>query len=104
MNSYINPETRGRDKKLRRQSRKKLRQVIERDEGRCRMCGLRVGESGEIDHIRPIADGGTSDLENLQLLCSSCHSRKTTHSNRRRRKPPTREETTDEIMRRPFEE
>ncbi|MYD50480.1 MAG: HNH endonuclease [Dehalococcoidia bacterium] len=103
VNSYINPETRRRDRKLRRQSQKKRPQVIKRDQGRCRHCGHCVGEDGEIDHVMPIADGGTADLENLQLLCWSCHRTKTTNSNRRRRKPPPREGTTDDIMRRPFE-
>ena len=31
----------------------------------------------EIDHIRPLANGGKNDLCNLQLLCSSCHKKKT---------------------------
>ena len=29
-----------------------------------------------IDHIIALARGGTNDLENLQLLCRSCNSRK----------------------------
>ena len=32
----------------------------------------------EVDHIQPLRDGGEKyDLENLQALCKSCHSRKT---------------------------
>jgi hypothetical protein len=27
-----------------------------------------------VDHILPISEGGTHDLENLQALCSLCHS------------------------------
>lgn len=30
-----------------------------------------------VDHITPLAQGGTDDLANLQGLCPSCHSRKT---------------------------
>jgi len=36
----------------------------------------------EVDHIKPLADGGTHDIENLQALCKSCHSRKTIEENR----------------------
>jgi 5-methylcytosine-specific restriction endonuclease McrA len=40
----------------------------------------------EVEHIVPLADGGTNDLENLQLLCRDCHKHKTIaeHSARRR--------------------
>lgn len=31
----------------------------------------------DVDHIVPLADGGSSAPENLQSLCHSCHSRKT---------------------------
>lgn len=31
----------------------------------------------EVDHIIPLAEGGTHAFENLQSLCHPCHSRKT---------------------------
>lgn len=31
----------------------------------------------DVDHILPLAQGGTHAAENLQSLCHSCHSRKT---------------------------
>jgi len=31
----------------------------------------------EVDHIRPLSDGGTNDWANLQPLCKSHHSKKT---------------------------
>jgi 5-methylcytosine-specific restriction endonuclease McrA len=31
----------------------------------------------ELDHIVPLIDGGTHDDENLQTLCTPCHTRKT---------------------------
>ncbi len=36
----------------------------------------------EVDHILPLADGGTHKWENLQALCKSCHSKKTIRDNR----------------------
>jgi 5-methylcytosine-specific restriction endonuclease McrA len=47
--------------------------IIKRDQGRCRVCGK---PGTEIDHI----SGDSSDLENLQLLCDSCHNKKTVAS------------------------
>lgn len=53
--------------------------VIRRANGLCEMCirDGRVTEGREVDHIRPIKDGGTDDDDNLQLLCVACHERKT---------------------------
>lgn len=42
----------------------------------CERAGLVVAAT-EVDHIVPLAVGGTHDTENLQPLCHSCHSRKT---------------------------
>jgi len=46
----------------------------------CEKCGkknLHDTLGWDVDHIQEIADGGTDALENLQLLCSSCHADKT---------------------------
>ncbi len=40
----------------------------------CAICGDK--DDIEIDHIVPIAKGGTNDRENLQPLCFQCHRRK----------------------------
>ncbi|MGE3758620.1 MAG: HNH endonuclease [Pseudobdellovibrionaceae bacterium] len=39
----------------------------------CENCGS--GYALEIDHIRPLALGGTSEKENLRVLCKSCNQR-----------------------------
>jgi hypothetical protein len=52
--------------------------VFARDAGRCRMCGST--EILEYDHIIPISKGGTSDPENIQLLCRSCNRTKRTRT------------------------
>ena len=46
------------------------RAVIARDGGRCRHCGQ---PGTDIDHI----EGGSCEMENLQLLCRTCHNKKT---------------------------
>ncbi len=49
--------------------------VLVRDDFRCRACGAspETGAHLHIDHITPIAKGGTTNAENLQALCSSCN-------------------------------
>jgi 5-methylcytosine-specific restriction enzyme A len=52
------------------------RAVIVRAEGRCEGCGKSVADGAvlEIDHVLPVCQGGTNDVDNLQLLCSTCNS------------------------------
>jgi len=55
----------------------KLRmQVIDRDNGRCRACGIGDRDALQADHIIPESKGGTTSLDNLQALCSVCNNRK----------------------------
>lgn len=64
--------------------------VLERDGGKCRgiegyECPLKGRENDpcgfHIDHRLPVADGGTDELDNLQLLCPCCHQVKTRQDN-----------------------
>ena len=51
--------------------------VFERDRYQCRSCGqtqLEVHLS--IDHIIPLARGGSNDISNLQTLCLRCNQQK----------------------------
>lgn len=59
---------------------KKLREVVLRREPLCRLCSRigRVQLAYAVDHID--GDSGNNDLDNLQPLCLSCHSRKTARS------------------------
>ena len=47
--------------------------VFERDGGRCVECGARFDL--QYDHVIPLALGGASRLENLQILCAGCNGR-----------------------------
>lgn len=48
--------------------------VLRRGEFRCAICP--ATERLTIDHIVPVAHGGSNDETNLQVLCSPCNSRK----------------------------
>jgi 5-methylcytosine-specific restriction endonuclease McrA len=52
--------------------------VIERDAGVCGLCGdpIPEGDAIHIDHILPVAHGGTNTLSNLQTAHATCNLRK----------------------------
>jgi 5-methylcytosine-specific restriction endonuclease McrA len=58
--------------------------AIERQQGRCIDCGKICAEwdgsewktqklGGEVDHERPLCEGGANDASNLALRCKKCH-------------------------------
>ena len=53
-------------------------EILKRDGYRCQMCGATAkdGATLEIDHITPVAKGGTNDVDNLQVLCRDCNAGK----------------------------
>jgi hypothetical protein len=48
-----------------------VRAVVERDGRRCLQCGST--EELQLDHILPVALGGATSVENLQILCGDCN-------------------------------
>jgi 5-methylcytosine-specific restriction endonuclease McrA len=55
--------------------RKKMKELVfMRDIHECKYCGST--ENLEIDHIIPLAKGGTNELDNLQILCKKCNRKK----------------------------
>lgn len=47
-------------------------QVFKRDKFTCQYCG-RSGVELEVDHINPVANGGTNDIDNLITACKDCN-------------------------------
>jgi 5-methylcytosine-specific restriction protein A len=47
--------------------------------GQCQACAWRLtpGTRWEVDHIIPVALGGSPHPDNLQVLCAACHGSKT---------------------------
>jgi HNH endonuclease len=74
--------------------------VFERDGFTCRYCGRRpsTGEDVvlEVDHLIPVAEGGTNDLHNLVTSCWDCNRGK---SDRILRLATTREELAEQELR-----
>jgi 5-methylcytosine-specific restriction endonuclease McrA len=54
--------------------------IWKRDRYQCQSCGKTDNETNlTIDHIIPLASGGSNDISNLQTLCHTCNSRKKHH-------------------------
>jgi 5-methylcytosine-specific restriction protein A len=53
--------------------------IIARDMGLCQPCKRRDGRPtpfDQVDHIKPKAQGGTDDHDNLECICEQCHTAK----------------------------
>ena len=56
----------------------------ERQKWACRTCRDSLQLTCQVDHIVPLAEGGSNHFDNLQILCVACHARKTTGETYRR--------------------
>ncbi|WP_112177110.1 HNH endonuclease [Paraburkholderia unamae] len=57
---------------------KKRQRVALAHQYRCARCGcVWVSSRDQIDHIVPLEQGGSNDDSNLQPLCDTCHTAKT---------------------------
>ena len=54
--------------------------LLENQTYRCACCKTSVKKKYTIDHVVPLARGGTNYKENLQILCKSCNSSKNARS------------------------
>lgn len=72
---YWNERPKGKRKDLRKDIGKETRRIVhERSAYRCVTCGTH--ENLTIDHIIPLAKGGSNEIENLQTMCRSCNCKK----------------------------
>jgi 5-methylcytosine-specific restriction enzyme A len=56
--------------------------VLEKSEKKCSGCQCCLeSKKYDIDHIKPLASGGTNEIDNLQALCKACHRDKTANEN-----------------------
>ena len=53
------------------------KQVASEQNWRCKKCGMSLPGNYEIDHVKPMKNGGVNDRINLQALCRNCHGEKT---------------------------
>ena len=75
INHFYDP---GRIRKSWLRVRNKMKKlVLDRDINCCRICGSI--DDLEIDHIKPLARGGSNELENLQILCKKHNREKWAH-------------------------
>lgn len=78
-------------------------QALDRDEWKCVQCG--TNKRLECDHIKPVRTHPelSYSLTNLQILCGSCHTRKTRIEVGHKPLPPKRQEWRD-MQRNPIEQ
>jgi 5-methylcytosine-specific restriction endonuclease McrA len=53
-----------------------VKALFARQKGRCVYCATSIAKGYDVDHIVPLARGGTNWITNIQLLCGPCNGRK----------------------------
>lgn len=58
-------------------SKKERFEILQRDRFTCQYCGMRAPDVIlHIDHVVPLAKGGSNEFDNLKVACQSCNSGK----------------------------
>ena len=55
-------------------NKEKRKEILTKFNNNCCGCDCKVEAKGfHLDHIKPLASGGTDDDQNVQVLCKDCH-------------------------------
>lgn len=73
----LNPKE-AREKHMKKERNKMLPslryEILQRDNFTCQTCGAKASEVKlHVDHIVPVGQGGTTEKNNLQVLCVNCN-------------------------------
>ena len=72
---------RGAERVKRSVSETKKKFVASRQNWKCLTCGETLPSTYQVDHIVPLENYGTNDIQNLRALCPNCHAMKTAMDN-----------------------
>ena len=53
-----------------------IEQILKQQKHKCAVCKCCIKTKFHVDHIKPIARGGSNDRKNLQILCPPCNMKK----------------------------
>lgn len=53
-----------------------IKQIVEWQRGKCAYCRVPLKGKYHVDHIQPLAAGGSNDRQNLQVTCARCNTSK----------------------------
>lgn len=53
-----------------------IKEIYSMQKGRCAICRKKLDQKFHVDHIQPLARGGSNARSNLQIACGSCNVRK----------------------------
>jgi 5-methylcytosine-specific restriction endonuclease McrA len=75
MTYYQNNKDRIKKEARKCRDNREIRKILlKKQNGRCAKCGTTKNLS--IDHIMPVSKCGANTIDNLQILCRSCNSKK----------------------------
>jgi 5-methylcytosine-specific restriction endonuclease McrA len=57
-------------------TRQEIAELKRRQQYKCACCQESIKKNSHVDHIMPIALGGSNDISNIQILCPDCNVRK----------------------------